>query len=163
MSTRSMIGIRNHGGTIEAIYCHYDGYPDGVGRTLIEHYGNLERARALVAMGDLSAVAENLEPEHGAILSESGDFPGVTQRLSRESTRDLRIFENDAAFLSHARKNCSAEFVYVYDVPWGRWFAGCFWSLDGMDDPSRLRPWPEFYGLYQAAMITQEAEMETRE
>jgi len=37
MATRSNIAIENQDGTVSAIYCHFDGYIDGVGEILYEH------------------------------------------------------------------------------------------------------------------------------
>lgn len=34
MSTRSRIGMINPYGSVSSIYCHFDGYPEGVGKTL---------------------------------------------------------------------------------------------------------------------------------
>lgn len=36
MSTRSAIGKLNENGTVDGVYCHFDGYPDGVGQTLMD-------------------------------------------------------------------------------------------------------------------------------
>lgn len=36
------------------IYCHFDGYPDGVGAQLIKHFNTYEEALALVLAGDTS-------------------------------------------------------------------------------------------------------------
>lgn len=36
------------------IYCHHDGYPDGVGAELIKHFNTYEEALALVLAGDTS-------------------------------------------------------------------------------------------------------------
>jgi hypothetical protein len=38
MATRSRIAIQYENGPIESVYCHFDGYPQGVGATLLEHY-----------------------------------------------------------------------------------------------------------------------------
>ena len=38
MATRSFIGKLNHDGSITVVYCHWDGYPEGVGETLVKHY-----------------------------------------------------------------------------------------------------------------------------
>jgi hypothetical protein len=38
MSTRSRIAIENHHGTVTSIYCHFDGYLEGVGKKLFNHY-----------------------------------------------------------------------------------------------------------------------------
>lgn len=38
------------------IYCHFDGYPDGVGAQLIEYFNTYEEALALVLAGDTSYI-----------------------------------------------------------------------------------------------------------
>lgn len=52
MSTRCMIGLEMPDKTIKAIYCHYDGYPEGVGKTLQEHYADPDKVAKLMEMGD---------------------------------------------------------------------------------------------------------------
>lgn len=57
MSTRCRIGVESEDGTIESIYCHFDGYPRGVGRTLLTHYPTALDAVMLLSLGDLSICA----------------------------------------------------------------------------------------------------------
>ena len=40
ISTRARIGILKKDGSIESIYCHHDGYLDGVGKILNDNYQN---------------------------------------------------------------------------------------------------------------------------
>jgi hypothetical protein len=63
MSTRASIAV-SHGGNIKAIYCHFDGYLEHVGKMLHEHY-NSARANHLVSLGDLSQLHELIEPVFG--------------------------------------------------------------------------------------------------
>lgn len=56
-----MVGVEQENGTILVIYNHFDGYVEGVGSTLQESYNSLERANALVAMGDASLIGATLE------------------------------------------------------------------------------------------------------
>ena len=35
MATRSLIAVQNADGTFLSIYCHWDGYPSGVGKDLL--------------------------------------------------------------------------------------------------------------------------------
>jgi len=58
MSTRSNIGIINADGSVTVIYTHSDGYPDGVGKTLREHYNTEDKVRELLKLGDLSVLGE---------------------------------------------------------------------------------------------------------
>lgn len=67
MATRSYIGVKNqYNGTVDYIYCHFDGYPSHNGRILTENYTTLEKVKELLALGDLSV----LGPEIG----EQQDF-----------------------------------------------------------------------------------------
>jgi hypothetical protein len=66
MGTRSRIGVRNTDETVDYIYCHWDGYPKGVGATLVEHYANFNRVNELMKLGDLSVL--------GKFIGEKQDF-----------------------------------------------------------------------------------------
>lgn len=61
MATRSNIGARQEDGTIRVIYCHWDGYPEGVGATLAEHYTESAKIDALLNLGDLSTLGDTVE------------------------------------------------------------------------------------------------------
>lgn len=58
MSTRSLIGRANADGTITYIYCHYDGYPSGVGAMLATHWTDPAKVDALIELGDISVLGE---------------------------------------------------------------------------------------------------------
>lgn len=55
MSTRSTIGIVNTDGTVTSIYCHSNGYIEGVG-SILEKYYDEENTYRLMALGDLSTL-----------------------------------------------------------------------------------------------------------
>lgn len=59
MSTRSNIAIQTVEG-IKAIYCHFDGYLEGVGKILQEYYDTEERVNQLIKLGDIRSLQENL-------------------------------------------------------------------------------------------------------
>ena len=40
------------------IYCHHDGYPEGVGAELLRNFNSYEKALALVAAGDTSSIED---------------------------------------------------------------------------------------------------------
>ncbi len=60
MATRSHIGIKQSDGTIDYIYCHYNGYPDHNGSILVNHYQDIDKANQLLDLGDLSILAEEI-------------------------------------------------------------------------------------------------------
>ena len=58
MATRSRIAIENQDGTVTSIYCHFDGYLDGVGKKLFNHYDR-EKTEKLIELGDISVLGES--------------------------------------------------------------------------------------------------------
>lgn len=58
MSTRSRIGILRKNGSIDSIFCHFDGYLDGVGEKLISYYNDLSSANKLINRGDIETLHE---------------------------------------------------------------------------------------------------------
>jgi hypothetical protein len=69
MATRSRIGIEltdafGHK-QVKSIYCHWDGYPEGVGQTLMSYYQDREKVSDLMHLGALSFLEENIEKPAG--------------------------------------------------------------------------------------------------
>ena len=56
MGTRSVIGREQSDGSIRTAFCFLDGQPEGVGRTLLDHYRNPEEIDSLLALGCLSSI-----------------------------------------------------------------------------------------------------------
>ena len=63
MSTRSRIGMVMDDGKVISIYCHWDGYVQNNGQILLKHYTDKEKVARLIALGDISALAEEIEPK----------------------------------------------------------------------------------------------------
>lgn len=61
MSTRCYIGIEMPSGSILTIYCHHDGYPEGVGDTLLWNYKDRDKVEELLKLGDISSLRSTLE------------------------------------------------------------------------------------------------------
>lgn len=72
MSTRSAI-IARIGDQYKGIYCHHDGYLGRTGKYLLLYHDTLEKASALIALGDLSGIREHeadaYHRDHGEELS----------------------------------------------------------------------------------------------
>ena len=60
MATRSRIGIENQDESISSIYCHWDGYPEGVGATLKEFYSDRKNLQQLLDLGDISSLGDDI-------------------------------------------------------------------------------------------------------
>lgn len=99
MATRSTIGIATTEG-FKAVYCHWDGYPEGVGATLKSFYATLEQAKALVEKGDLSSLGESLEASE--FYADKGE--------------ELKVetFKSESDWLEWANA-CSCEYAYLFE------------------------------------------------
>ena len=87
MSTRSHIGIWNEDGSLDVIYCHWDGYPSYNGAVLFHHYQEPEKIRELIALGDISSLAESVKPVEGEHTFESPQ-EGVVVAYGRDRHED---------------------------------------------------------------------------
>lgn len=70
MATRSTIAVKQDDGSVKAIYCHYDGYPTGVGLFLTQFYNGAYEANQMIEMGNMSTI--------GASIGEKVDFNTFT-------------------------------------------------------------------------------------
>ena len=89
MATRSRIGIETENGHIESIYCHWDGYPSHNGKILAEHYTDPEKIKALIALGDISSLKENVGPADGVKHSFDEPAENVTVAYHRDRGEEL--------------------------------------------------------------------------
>jgi hypothetical protein len=97
MATRSRIAIENESGIVNSIYCHFDGYVDGVGKTLFNHYDK-EKLQKLIELGDISSLGESTE-DTVAYCRDRGEDLNSTSYLDVEGLFELGF-------------GSSVEFVY---------------------------------------------------
>jgi hypothetical protein len=64
MGTRSTIALEFADGTVEQIYCHWDGYLEHNGKILAEHYSDPFKLRDLIDLGDMSILAPEIGTQH---------------------------------------------------------------------------------------------------
>ena len=64
MGTRSTIALEFADGTVEQVYCHWDGYLAHNGKILAEHYSDPFKLRDLIDLGDISSLGRNLGNGH---------------------------------------------------------------------------------------------------
>lgn len=64
MATRSTIALEYADGTVEQVYCHWDGYLTHNGKILQEHYSNPFILRDLIDLGDISSLKPTVGTKH---------------------------------------------------------------------------------------------------
>lgn len=116
MATRSNINVKV-GDVYHTIYCHWDGYPDGVGLELVQHYNSQELAEKLVSHGSASTIDASCEKPEGH--SYDTPVPGYTVYYGRDrGEEDVEMqISNEPVF--------EEEFCYVWN--------GSDWYVSGYD------------------------------
>lgn len=107
MATRSFIGKLLPNGKITGVYCHFDGYPHGVGATLRESYRDSAKVDDLLALGDLSVLSTTLEQ---------------TVAYHRDRGEDLstpHVYRDGADLRRNVYRELGAEYSYVFSG--GEW------------------------------------------
>ena len=114
MATRSRIGMEQPNGEVRSIYCHWDGYPEGVGATLKEHYTNPEKVEALIALGDISVLGRFVDVNiPGVVHTFDNPDEGVTVAYHRDRGEAFRAPRVDASVDAFSRSDIE-EFGYVF-------------------------------------------------
>jgi hypothetical protein len=64
MGTRSTIALEFADGTVEQVYCHWDGYLEHNGKILQEHYSDPFKLRDLIDQGGISSLGKSIGKKH---------------------------------------------------------------------------------------------------
>jgi len=116
MSTNSSIWIKNADGTFEGVYCHWDGYVDGVGATLAQHYADERKVRDLISLGSISSLKKytgvNNLPETHSFDTPADD---ITIVYCRDRGEDLNINKVETQ-----EDTITEEYNYIFDN--GTWY-----------------------------------------
>ena len=64
MATRSTIALEYADGTVDQIYCHWDGYLSHNGELLRRHYQDPFKLQKMMQLGDLSSLHPELGEQH---------------------------------------------------------------------------------------------------
>ncbi len=94
MGTRSVIGREQNDGSIRTVFCFLDGWPEGVGRTLLDHYQDPEKIDSLLELGPLSSIGAS--PEN----------PLCHNRVASMSLKGLRDGQDYAPVQRALREKC---------------------------------------------------------
>ncbi len=73
MGTRSTIALEFADGTVEQVYCHWDGYLSHNGQILLNYYSNPFILRDLIDMGDISSLGKTIGTKHPFSPHTDGD------------------------------------------------------------------------------------------
>lgn len=126
MGTSCRIGIKRADGTIKSIYCHCNGYPAGVGKTLKKDYADVDKVNELMDLGDIFCLGNEpvSKPEYWKrrpelLLSDESYTLAYKDRgekgVKAKVSKDFYDFINQHCFL--------LDYVYVFDSDAKEWQA----------------------------------------
>ena len=73
MGTRSTIAIEFADGTVQQVYCHWDGYLENNGKILATHYMDPFKVRDLVDLGGFSSLDTTVEGTGATAYTQRGE------------------------------------------------------------------------------------------
>ena len=110
MSTNSRIGIEMANGRVQSVYCHWDGYPKGVGQVLIDHYGSREKVGELIGLGSISSLGPEVSCPEGHTFETPVNGHTVAHHRDRGDDYETRTDDT----VEDYRKSDIGEFAYLY-------------------------------------------------
>ena len=129
MATRSTIALEFADGTVEQVYCHWDGYLEHNGQILLKHYSDPFKLQRLIDLGAISS----LGPEIG----EKQDFDKRDTHndnwsliYARDRGEDLvkNKFKDYADYRANAQFE---EYNYILRTD-GKWYVEFYGEFDGL-------------------------------
>jgi hypothetical protein len=128
MGTRSTIAIQKLDGSVEQIYCHWDGYLEHNGSILKTYYKTPAEVKRLISYGDLSSLGMRVEPinDYHAFDTPEKDTCVYYGRDRGEPNTSFRKFEDMIWFRLNGQWE---EFDYLYVEATQQWHI--VWIKDG--------------------------------
>ena len=128
MGTRSRIGIELPDHTVVSVYCHWDGYPEGNGKTLVQHYLNREDVEELIDGGGMSTLrtrgkwnSNSLRDENGEWMSDAAGY--LMYDDDREPQPLYYTERGEELEIAHTSFDefvsgniCGEEYAYLYNL-----------------------------------------------
>lgn len=88
MGTRSTIALEFADGTVEQVYCHWDGYLEHNGKILAGHYINPFKLKELIALGGFSSLEATVEGTAATAYTQRGEECRIEKYKDIEDYRE---------------------------------------------------------------------------
>ena len=93
MATRSTIALEFADGTVEQVYCHWDGYLENNGKILAKHYMDPFKVKELVALGGFSSLDTTVEATAVTAYTQRGESKRVEKFIDFEDYIENHQYE----------------------------------------------------------------------
>lgn len=115
MATRARIGIKRADGSILSAYQHWDGYPGGLGYTLINHWESPKKTTQAIELGNASKwgyfVGSKIDFDNRE--SEMYEYQNIYYQRDRgERDQGPKVFKDWGDYLKNGF-NSGEEYIYL--------------------------------------------------
>jgi hypothetical protein len=118
MGTRSTIALEFADGTVEQVYCHWDGYLSNNGRILKDSYMDPFKVKELLALGGFSSLEDTVEATAEQAYTQRGED------LAIEKYKDIQDYFKNVY---------GEEYDYILSMNWegkAQWYVR-FYATEG--------------------------------
>lgn len=117
MATRSTIALEFEDGTVQQVYCHWDGYLENNGKILLEHYSDPFKLRDLIDLGGFSGLRESVAETKETVYTQ------IVEDISINKFKDFEDYKANHQY---------EEYEYILRQVNGKpqWFVQ-FYGTDG--------------------------------
>jgi hypothetical protein len=118
MGTRSTIALEFADGTVQAVYCHWDGYLSNNGQILLKHYSDPFKLRDLIDLGGFSSLEATVEGTATTAYTQRGED------LSIQKFKDIEDYYKNVY---------GEEYDYILSMNWegkAQWYVR-FYATEG--------------------------------
>ena len=140
MATRSTIALEFADGSVQQVYCHWDGYLENNGKILMQHYQDPFKVQQLIDLGAISSLKPEIGEKHDfdwyfkkdAIPEEMRNIYDNlwTCFYARDRGEDLVInkYKDYADYRANAQFE---EYNYILRTD-GNWYVEFYGRFDGL-------------------------------
>lgn len=119
MATRSTIALEYADGTVDQVYCHWDGYIEHNGKILFQHYQDPFKVQKLIDLGDVSSLGSDIGEAHDFDdRSQTGEVTTFYGRDRGETGTEARRFRD---FQDYVDNHQYEEYEYILRRD-GNWY-----------------------------------------
>ena len=129
MATRSTIALEYADGTVDQVYCHWDGYLTNNGEILLRHYQDPFKVQQMMELGAISSLKPTIGERHHFSMFEAeltseeydslyGDMTTFYGRDRGEADVGAKRFQN---FEDYKENHQYEEYEYILRVD-GQWY-----------------------------------------
>ncbi len=122
MATRSTIALEFADGSVQQVYCHWDGYLSGVGAQLVEDYSDPFELRDLINEGDMSCIGEPYTNRGEELVvrkfknfadyvknGQDEEYDYILRNIEGKATWFVRCYATDGKFVTFAEAEVALQ------------------------------------------------------